>query len=76
MQKCRQFIEGPTKFELITDQNPLVPILNYHSLDNRRMIRKRIPAMQSKTSPGTLIQPDPFLTPPEEYPAGTTTTTR
>jgi hypothetical protein len=33
MKKCRQFIEGLSTFNLITDHRPLVPILNEYSLD-------------------------------------------
>ena len=45
MYKCRQFLEGLTSFNLITDHRPLVPILNEYSLDkldNPRLLRLRL----------------------------------
>jgi hypothetical protein len=53
MQKCRQFIEGLPTFELIKNKDgmgkiyhkPLLPILNYHSLDkldNPSILRLRL----------------------------------
>lgn len=45
MYKCRQFLEGLPTFILITDNRPLVPILNDYSLDkldNPRLLRLRL----------------------------------
>ena len=42
MSKCSQFLEGMSSFELVTDDKPLVPILNEYSLDkldNPRLLR-------------------------------------
>ena len=44
MNKCRQFLEG-LDLELVTDQKPLVPILNSYSLNklyNPRLLRLRL----------------------------------
>lgn len=45
MHKCRQFLEGLSSFELVTDHKPLIPILNSYAmdkLDNPRLLRLRL----------------------------------
>ena len=42
MSKFSQFLEGMSRFELVTDHKPLIPILNEYSLgklDNPRLLR-------------------------------------
>ena len=44
IQKCKYFLSGLRHFEIVTDHNPLVPILNSHRLDeieNPRLQRLR-----------------------------------
>ena len=46
LHKCRLYLSG-TKFEIVTDHRPLVPILNSYSLDqieNPRLLRLRLKA--------------------------------
>jgi hypothetical protein len=45
MKQCRQFLEGLSNFDLVTDHRPLIPILNEYSLDkldNPRLLRLRL----------------------------------
>ena len=62
MNKCRQFIEGLTNFDLYTDHQALIPILNDYALDkldNPRLLRLRLKMMRfvftAKWVPGKKI---------------------
>ena len=48
LKKCRYFLLGLPKFDIITDHNPLVPILNEHTLDS--VENPRLQRLKEKTS--------------------------